>query len=263
MTTDGVEIAYDVEGSGPPLLLVHGITEDRLLWRPVVDRLAPDFRCISVDLRGHGESGTAADYDALAMAQDLTAVAAAETAQESPACIGHSLGAMVATVLAAGGGARAVVNVDQGLRLADLAAALRPLEAPLRAGEVASTMVALGEALGDGVLPHGVRAEVRRRHEQARGDVVLGVWSTVFASTDDELMAVVEQTLLPNVQVPYLALHGSDPGPGYEAWLTGLVPTALVEVWEGSGHWLHLLDPDRFARRVRDFLRPGGSVGAR
>jgi len=38
-TADGIKIAYDVEGSGPLLLFVHGITENRTLWDPVVERL--------------------------------------------------------------------------------------------------------------------------------------------------------------------------------------------------------------------------------
>jgi pimeloyl-ACP methyl ester carboxylesterase len=31
-------------------------------------------------------------------------------------------------------------------------------------------------------------------------------------------------------------------------------PTATLEVWGGYGHWLHLVDPDRFAARVREFV---------
>ena len=260
-TSDGVEIAYDVEGHGPPVLLVHGITEARHLWRPVVERLSRTHRCIPLDLRGHGESGSASDYGALAMAQDLAAVAAAASPDEPPACIGHSLGGMAATVFAASAPVRAVVNVDQGLRLGDLAAALRPMEDALRGPHFASTMLAFGEALGDGVLPEDTRAAVRRLHEQARPDVVLGVWETVFTSSDDELMAIVEQALLPNVKVPYLAIHGSDPGEGYVEWLRSCAPQAEVEVWDGAMHWPHLLDPDRFVDRVEAFLSRAGGPG--
>ncbi|MBA3303894.1 MAG: alpha/beta fold hydrolase, partial [Acidimicrobiia bacterium] len=87
-------------------------------------------------------------------------------------------------------------------------------------------------------------------HAGARSrDVVLGVWGTVFESTDQELLALVEGAASA-VTVPYLALFGSDPGEGYADWLGGLVPSATVEVWDGSGHWPHLADPDRFAERV-------------
>ena len=253
-TVDGAEIEYDVAGSGPPLLLVHGNTEDRHLWASVTERL-DDFRCIALDLRGHGASSDAASYSPLDMSHDVAAVVAATCGDgERPAVVGHSLGAVVATAFAATGGARAVVNVDQGLRLADAAAAIRPLEAPLRAGPAGQVMLGLGEALGDGLLPEPIRSEVRARHERARTEVLAGTWEAIFTSTDEELTALAEQQLLPNVQVPYLALHGSDPGPGYAEWLQAVMPTAELEVWDGMGHWLHLLDPDRFATRVRSFL---------
>jgi hypothetical protein len=56
-----------------------------------------------------------------------------------------------------------------------------------------------------------------------------------------------------------LSLDSSAPEADYEGWLTELVPTARVEVWEASGHMLRLVDPQRFAARVRSLLaeQPG------
>ena len=36
----GVELAVDIRGAGPPLMLIHGITDDRTLWKPVADLLS-------------------------------------------------------------------------------------------------------------------------------------------------------------------------------------------------------------------------------
>ncbi len=55
------------------------------------------------------------------------------------------------------------------------------------------------------------------------------------------------------VKVPYLSLHGIDPGPEYAPWLTRLVPTATVEVWPEHGHYPHLVDQARFLQRLHDF----------
>ena len=55
------------------------------------------------------------------------------------------------------------------------------------------------------------------------------------------------------ITVPYLSLHGMDPGPDYAAWLQNLVPTATVEVWPDMGHYLHLVDPGRFLARLAAF----------
>jgi haloacetate dehalogenase len=44
-------------GSGPPVLLLHGIPETHLMWRHVAPRLAQDFTVVATDLRGFGDSG--------------------------------------------------------------------------------------------------------------------------------------------------------------------------------------------------------------
>ena len=50
-----IQSAYSVEGSGPPLFLIHGIGASRHSWDGLVQHLRGEFRCISYDLRGHGK----------------------------------------------------------------------------------------------------------------------------------------------------------------------------------------------------------------
>lgn len=50
-------IHHQVDGAGPPLTLVHGVGARLESWDEVVQRLAPRFRVIRLDLRGHGRSG--------------------------------------------------------------------------------------------------------------------------------------------------------------------------------------------------------------
>ncbi|EHR49832.1 putative hydrolase or acyltransferase of alpha/beta superfamily [Saccharomonospora marina XMU15] len=58
MTVNGRTIGYDDEGSGPPLVLLHGHPFDRTMWRPQVERFSAEgWRVIAPDLRGYGESG--------------------------------------------------------------------------------------------------------------------------------------------------------------------------------------------------------------
>lgn len=45
-----------VQGSGPPLLLIHGLGSSRTVWRPITGRLTEQFTTIEVDLLGHGDS---------------------------------------------------------------------------------------------------------------------------------------------------------------------------------------------------------------
>ena len=46
----GGRIAYFEAGSGAPIVFVHGLLVNANLWRKVVERLSPDFRCIALDL---------------------------------------------------------------------------------------------------------------------------------------------------------------------------------------------------------------------
>ncbi|MCE7000478.1 alpha/beta hydrolase [Saccharothrix sp. S26] len=56
MRVDDIDIAYDDEGDGLPVLLVHGHPFSRSMWRPQVDRLRSRYRVIAPDLRGYGET---------------------------------------------------------------------------------------------------------------------------------------------------------------------------------------------------------------
>ena len=52
----GHDMAYQLEGSGPPLLLIHGIAGSSRTWRDVIPRLTDRFTVIAPDLMGHGQS---------------------------------------------------------------------------------------------------------------------------------------------------------------------------------------------------------------
>ncbi len=76
-TLDGIEIAYEQGGAGPPLLLLHGFPQTRAMWAEVAPMLAQDFTVICPDLRGYGESGKPtglANYAFREMARDQLAL---------------------------------------------------------------------------------------------------------------------------------------------------------------------------------------------
>jgi haloacetate dehalogenase len=76
----GVPIRARHGGSGPPLLLLHGIPETHLMWHKVAPVLARSFTVVATDLRGYGESGTPPSderhtpYSMRAIAADQVAV---------------------------------------------------------------------------------------------------------------------------------------------------------------------------------------------
>ena len=249
---DGAILAYEQVGDGRDLVLVHGITESRHAWDPVLAGLASRWRVTAVDVRGHGESERRVPYDAVTFASDL-ATMVQTLGLDRPLLVGHSLGGVIVSAYGgAGYPARGIVNVDQPMALGAFKAALEPL-IPMLQGDDASFRDAISTvfAVLDGPLPASerTRLDALANPEQA---VVLGVWSQVFEQTAEELDALAAE-LLRGIRVPYLAIHGSDPGAEYVQWLLGIVANARVEVWPDAGHYPHLVDPERFAARLDQF----------
>jgi pimeloyl-ACP methyl ester carboxylesterase len=87
-STDGTPIAYEEVGSGPPLVLVHGGVCDRTYWAPVVPALARHFTVVTVDRRGRGDSGDAAQYAIEREYDDIAAVV--DAIGEPVHLLGHS-----------------------------------------------------------------------------------------------------------------------------------------------------------------------------
>ena len=120
---DGLMLAADAfgPGSGQPVLFFHGGGQSRLSWRGAAKRMASaGYRCLIVDLRGHGESDWAkdGDYHLNAFARDVEALI---DGLDRPAIlVGASRGGQAALV----GGARHPERVDL-IMLADVAPTLR------------------------------------------------------------------------------------------------------------------------------------------
>lgn len=93
-TTDGVEITvHDLGGTGRPLVLAHATGLHGLVWRPLADELADGLHCISLDARGHGDSGLPPGLDFAwdGLARDILAVVDG-LGLDRPYGLGHSSG---------------------------------------------------------------------------------------------------------------------------------------------------------------------------
>ena len=53
---DGVNIHYEVHGSGPPLLLTHGYSSTSAMWQGQIEALSKHHKLVLWDMRGHGQS---------------------------------------------------------------------------------------------------------------------------------------------------------------------------------------------------------------
>jgi pimeloyl-ACP methyl ester carboxylesterase len=264
--------AYVRAGSGPALLLLHGIGNNCQTWSGVIDRLARTHTVIAPDLLGHGDSDKPrGDYSIGAHAngvRDLLTILDIERAT----VVGHSLGGGIALQfayqfpercerLALVGSGGLGPELSPALRAAALPGAelvltaLTGVSGPIRSGLEALDRLGklagwkrvrdLAEA-GEAMLALK-DVEARRAFLRTLRGVVDGRGQAVSA---------LDRLYLADA-VPMLVVWGSrDPiVPAVHAEsVRELVPSARIEVFEGAGHWAHLDEPDRFCDVLLDFI---------
>ena len=253
---DAIPLPYDFRGSGAPLVFIHGLTFDRTSWQPIIDRLAGEYRCIAIDLPGHGDSdGLPRPLDDIAGALHrlLDALGA-----ERPVVVGHSMGAALAGIYAAAYPVRGVVDVDQPLYVQPFAELVHSLAPALRGGDFDTAFEPFRQSIGVDRLPGPERSRIAVR-QRIRQDLVLGYWDETLRTTPEQLQARIDGTLTA-IQAPFLAVFGHILSAQEKQHLRCHLASAEVDEWPGRGHLLHLMEPDRFARRLATFanqcLRP-------
>ncbi|MGA8332457.1 MAG: alpha/beta hydrolase [Mycobacterium sp.] len=271
-TIHGYRRAFRIAGSGPVILLIHGIGDNSTTWNTVQSKLAQRFTVIAVDLLGHGQSDKPrADYSIAAYAngmRDLLSVLDIERAT----VVGHSLGGGVAMqfayqfpqlverlVLVGAGGVTKDVNM--ALRLASLPMGSEAL-ALLRLPLVLPALQIFGRAAG---LVLGSTAVGRDLPDVLRilADLPEPMASSAFTRT---LRAVVDWrgqsvTMLDRCyltqSVPVQIIWGAEDVvvPVSHAHMAhAAMPGSRLEVFEHSGHFPFHHDPDRFIEVVERFI---------
>ncbi|MDH4280067.1 MAG: alpha/beta hydrolase [Acidimicrobiia bacterium] len=99
-TDDGARLAIRRSGSGPTVVLVHGLTGNRDDWGPVARRLITDgFEVVAIELRGHGDSSPGRDgYGPRRLAGDLAQALSALDLSDV-ILVGHSMGGIASMTL--------------------------------------------------------------------------------------------------------------------------------------------------------------------
>ncbi|MGW5723380.1 alpha/beta fold hydrolase [Amycolatopsis sp. NPDC003865] len=106
-------LAFERRGSGPPVVLLHGIGHDRHAWDPIAELLTPYRELVLVDLPGHGASSLPGGsvLDVLELTGQVERLLAG-LGLDRPVVVGNSLGGAIALELARRGRARAVVALS-------------------------------------------------------------------------------------------------------------------------------------------------------
>jgi pimeloyl-ACP methyl ester carboxylesterase len=263
-------VSYRTAGSGPVLLLIHGMAGSSETWQRVLPGLAEHFTVVAPDLLGHGGSDKPrGDYSLGAFACTLRDLLVA-LGHERVTVVGQSLGGGVAMqfsyqyperterlVLVGSGGLGREVN--RLLRLLTLPGSEGVLR--LACGRrVRGAIQSVGSGVARiGLHPAPVVAELWRSYASLSDDATRHAFlRTLRAVVDPRGQAVSASNRLHlAAEVPTLIVWGdSDPiipvDHAYAAFES--IPGSRLEIFEGVGHYPHCEAPERFVEVLTEFI---------
>jgi pimeloyl-ACP methyl ester carboxylesterase len=242
----GAGLAYDIEGSGTPVVFLHGLTFDRRTWRPIIDQLDGAVTSIAIDLPAHGDSGgEPAPLDRVAERIHLLL---RSLGVDRPVVVGHSMAAGIAGLYASAHPARGIVTVDQATEVLPFAQMLHQIAPMLCGPAFGQAWPDIENSLGLNRIPEPARTLVLETHK-VNQDVVLGYWDQVLTTEPAELQAWIDDQAA-GIGVPCLAVFGR-PATDGERERLGRLPDA-----RRSGHSRYraatTLRHDRWLRLPRE-----------
>ncbi len=246
LTSDGVEIYFEVHGSGPAILLSHGFSATSQMWTGQIEALAANHTLILWDMRGHGRSA-APDDDAAYSEKQTTADMAAllDHVGVATAVVGGlSLGGYMSLAFYADFAER----VD-ALLIIDTGPGYKRDEA--RAGwnkQALATAQAIATQ-GAAALNAGSAERSQSHHNDLNGLV-----HAARGMLTQQTSRVIE--LLPEIGVPSLVLAGADDEPFLAAtdYMAAKIPASSKVLVPDAGHAVNIDQPQAFNRAVVEFL---------
>ena len=254
-----MKLAWERQGAGASLLLIHGLGYARWGWEPVVEPLARSFDVLLFDNRGIGESDAPpGPYTTAELAADALQVLD-EAGVERAHVLGTSLGGMVAQelALAAPGRVEKLVLVSttpggpESFPMPEQTVTLMTSGATLRQF--------VENALAPAADPELVERILRHRERTAQP---FEAWSAQAAAGAG--FAALDR--IGAISAPTLVLHGTEDAvvdSRNATLLAERIPHARVELIAGGGHLCFWEQPDRFVEVVTEFLRGVGSTEPR
>nr|WP_295876507.1 alpha/beta hydrolase [uncultured Chitinophaga sp.] len=251
-STNSIHLHYTrTGGDKPPVILLHGLMTNGLCWTDLARTLEKDYNVIMPDLRGHGQSAVPVHgyrYDD--HADDIAGLINA-LALPSPVLIGHSMGGMVAAVVAS-----RKPSLLRGLVLADPTFLSPEVQREVRDSDVADQhRKALHMSLDE------LMAAARARHPH-RSSETIGLFARARLQTSMAAFDVLTppnpdyQLLTGEFAIPSLLVFGDKGVVSREvaSQLQQLNSGLQVEQIPDAGHSLHIDQPERFAAVVKTFL---------
>jgi pimeloyl-ACP methyl ester carboxylesterase len=267
----GHRVIYRIAGSGPAVVLIHGMVNSSRHWEAVALRLAEEYTVIAPDLLGHGDSAAVrGDYSLGAHAasiRDLLATIGVDRAT----LVGHSLGGGVAmqffyqfpqrterlVLVSSGGLGREVSPLLRGAALPGASAIVWVAAHP----RLMAALETAGQRLRDrgsakGAVVQAVVRALRPLEEPGARKAFLQTLRSVIDFHGQRVSAVDRLYLLG--PMPTLIVWGERDNTiplAHGRAAHDAIPGSRFETLPRAAHFPHLEDPDGLAEVLRDFLR--------
>ena len=252
---NGIDIHYEITGSGPVVMFAHSLGSDLSIWAAQKSALAGRHTVLTYDLRGHGQtSATSGPYNFDLLADDALALLAALHIEKA-SFVGISLGGMIGQSLALA----APLQLEK-LVLADTTAGYPP-EAqalwPERIRQIAADGL---EPLIPATLERWFTGPYRAAHPEVMAHIAQIIRSTPpagYIGCCHAIAALDFSKRLSGIQTPALVLVGDqDPGtpPAMAEALAAGIPGARLAVIPAAAHLANVEQPECFNRLLEDFL---------
>lgn len=263
---NGINIYYELHGSGEPLVLIAGIGYGSWMWHKMIPGLAEHFQVISFDNRGAGQSDIPpGPYSAQLLAADTAGLIDA-LGLEHAHVMGHSMGGFIAQAL--------VLDFPEKVNRLILSAT--NFGGPHHIQITPEAMAVLTDLSGDPIerLKRGILVSCAPGYGEAHPEVVeewvnYRIQHPLSPSGYQSQLAIglgllTEQAAfesrLPQVQAPTLILFGEHDRvvpPGNAELLHKVIPQASVKIIPGAGHFFPFEAPEAANAAILSFLKGG------
>jgi pimeloyl-ACP methyl ester carboxylesterase len=266
----GRRVIYRVAGSGPPVVLIHGMLNSSSHWQAVAEELAADYTVVAPDLIGHGDSAAPrGDYSLGAHAASIRDLLAA-IGIDRASIVGHSLGGGVAmqffyqfpqrverlALISSGGLGREVSPLLRTAALPGMSGLLSLTIHPRVLGALRASGTRLRErGIGSGVYLQAIARALRPLENADARQAFLHTLRSVIDMHGQRVSATDRLGLLESI--PTLIVWGERDRtiPIEHGRLAhAAIANSSFRTLPGAAHFPHLEDPDGLSGLLREFL---------
>lgn len=252
---NGIELAYEVEGRGRPVVLVHGLGSTLNTWEGVADSLSVAYEVYRFDLRGSGRSDVPeGPYELDDWVSDLRGFLD-DQELDAVHLVGHSLGSIVSMQFAA--------ESPERVRTLSLAAA-----GPGMPDEKVAELESVVDAIeSEGMAAHADEetAESLSAHTKETKPELVGLYRELILSNDPagyvaSMRGLMDASVMPvlgDIEAPTLLLAAENDAvtpPVASLIIAGKIPDATVTMLPDAGHMAHLEAPKAVATELHGFI---------